>query len=92
MNFVEKLITYCETQNFTDLNLTNCVDQENLNVIVIEILSWLRLQRKREQWIEQRRKAKLKPMALNMKYAWCSEFVSYVYQDNIFWRLSMRTK
>lgn len=82
MNIVEKLITYRQTQKITELGLKKCFDKENLNVIVIEILSWLQLQHKRKIWIEQGRKAKLNPMKLNMNYPWCNELIIYMSQDN----------
>lgn len=83
MNVVENLIEFRMTQDIKVLNVTDCFDKENLNVIVIEILSWLQLQRKREIWIEQGRKASLKPMPIFPECPWCCELKEYMQQDNV---------
>lgn len=82
MNIVEKLIQFRKNQDIEELNITFCFDKENLNVIVMEILSWLQLQHKRELWIEQGRKASLKPMAISLEYTWCNDLEKYLQQDN----------
>ena len=62
MNIVEKLMAFRDSQDIAQLGMDTCIDLENLNVIAIEILSWLKLQHKRELWIAQGRKTKLKSM------------------------------
>ena len=53
MNIVDLLIEFRITQNKEILGNVDWIEQENLNVIAIEILSWLKLERKRELWIEE---------------------------------------
>lgn len=84
MNIVDKMIAFRDTQDITYLGMDKCIDIENLNVIVIEILSWLKLQHKRELWIVQGRKANLKPMELNYNFPWCNELKIYIKGNNIF--------
>ena len=51
MNIVEKLMAFRDSQDIAQLGMDTCINLENLNVIAIEILSWLKLQHKRELWI-----------------------------------------
>lgn len=84
MNIVEKLIEYRDTQNSAVLGDVSNADNEELNVIAIEILSWLKLQRKRELWLKQGRKTSLKPMELNMSFPWCKTLVGLLQSNNVF--------
>ena len=84
MNIVDKLIEYRDTQNSAVLGNVSNADNEELNVIAIEILSWLKLQRKRELWLEQGRKTFLKPMELNMSFPWCKTLVALLENNNVF--------
>ena len=83
MNIVEKLLEY---RNKRDVSLLGCSSEfeaENLIVIVTEILSWLKLERKRELWIEQGRKNTLKPMNINPSFPWCRDLLKLVCEDSI---------
>ena len=82
MNIVNKMIEYRETRKSELFGASEIFDQESFIVIITEILSWLKLERKREIWIEQGRKTKLKPMKLNMNYAWCNDLVKILQMDN----------
>ena len=84
MNIVEVLINYRETQNTTVLGDVSGTDSQELNVIVVEILSWLKLQRKRELWLEQGRKTSLKPMELNVSFPWCKTLLDLLKRNNVF--------
>ena len=79
MNIVEKLLEYRDTRKN---EVFGPIDSENLTVIVTEILSWLKLERKREIWIEQGRKTALKPLELNMDYPWCIDLANMLQGDN----------
>ncbi len=79
MNIVDKMIEFRDTRN---AEVFGSIDSENLTVIVTEILSWLKLERKREIWIEQGKKTSLKPLELNMKYPWCKDLVKILQGDN----------
>lgn len=84
MNIVDKLIEYKNTRDVMVLGELPMVGTENLIVIVTEILSWLKLERKREIWQEQGRKTKNKPLELNMNYPWCNDLVKIMETDNQF--------
>ena len=84
MNIVEKLIEYRDMQNSAVLGDVSNADNEELNVIAIEILSWLKLQRKRELWLEQGRKTSLKPIELNMSFPWCKTLGVLLQKNNVF--------
>ena len=81
MNIVDKMIEYRDSRK---TEIFDCIDSDNLTVIVTEILSWLKLERKREIWIEQGRKTTLKPMRLDMNYPWCNDLVKILEKDNAF--------
>lgn len=84
MNIAEKLLLYWETLDATILVRGERIGREDLNIIVIELLSWLKLERKRELWIEQGRRIQHRPMALNMQYPWCNELVKLVQKEPCF--------
>ena len=80
MNIVDKLIEYRNTRN---ADIFGSIESDNLIVMVTELLSWLKLERKREIWIEQGRKTKLKPLKLNMNYPWCNDLVTILQADSL---------
>ena len=82
MNIVDLLIEFRITQNKEILGNVDWIEQENLNVIAIEILSWLKLERKRELWIEEGKKTSQKPMELEMKYPWCNDLVKLLQTES----------
>ena len=84
MNIVDKIIKYTINNNNEEFGVIPEVGSDNLIVIVVELLSWLKLERKRELWIEQGRKTKLKPMKLNMNYPWCIDLVKILQVENLF--------
>jgi len=58
--------------------------RDDLITIVIDILDWLRLERKREIWISQGRKTRLKDMELNYECPWCRLLRDLVASDEFF--------
>ena len=82
MNIVELLIEFRNTQEKNILGDVDWIAQDNLNVIAIEILSWLRLERKREMWIEEGRKTSQKPMNLKTEYPWCSDLIKLLQKES----------
>lgn len=79
MNIADKMIEYRDTR---ESEILGHIDSDNLVVIVTEILSWLKLEGKREQWIEQGKRITLKPMELNMNYPWCKDLIKILQADN----------
>lgn len=82
MNIVEKMIEFKNKRQVEILDVSSEYTIDNLIVIITEILSWLKLERKREIWISQGRKTKLKPMELNMNYPWCNDLVMMLQGSN----------
>ena len=54
-----------------DGNYLENVDRESFNVMIIDVLSWLRLGYQRELWKKEKRYVKQKPLDINLKYPWC---------------------
>ena len=85
MIITDVLISFRDTQDITCLQgVDTSVNMEDLNVIVIEILSWLKLEHKRMVWQEEGRKIKLKPMPLNPQYSWCNLLKELLGSKNVF--------
>ncbi len=84
MNIVELLLQYRTNQNSDIFGCIPKIDSENLSVITIELLSWLKLERKREMWLEQGRKTNFKPLKLDMSYPWCKDLESLLHEETVF--------
>jgi len=85
MNLIEMLIEYRKAGNKQLLVSSECnIEKENLNIIVLEILSWLKLEHKRCLWINQGRKTCLKPLQLNMQYPWSRDLCMLVEKEKLF--------
>lgn len=85
MNIVDQLMNYRKHNNIkvlikSDIN----IEQENLNVIVIEILAWLRLEHKRSIWMNEGKMTSLKPLKINMQYSWCVDLAKLVDKEEMF--------
>ena len=82
MNIARILFEFREKQDLKILGDVPDTDMETMNIISIEILSWLRLERKREMWIEQGRRTAHKPLELNMNYPWCIKLLDILQSEN----------
>ncbi len=82
MNIARILFEFREKQELKILGDVPDTDMETMNIISIEILSWLRLERKREMWIEQGRRTAHKPLELNMNYPWCTKLLDILQSEN----------
>ena len=66
MDIVGQLLSYRENSDIKLLITSDiAIEQQNLNVIVIEILSWLKLEHKRSIWINEGKKTSFKPLKIN---------------------------
>ncbi len=85
MDIVNQLLKYRENSD-SKLLITSdtAIEQQNLNVIVIEILSWLKLEYKRGIWISEGKKTSFKPLKINMHYSWCIDLERLVTQEELF--------
>lgn len=85
MNIVDLMLQYRKTGDQKVLITSDLkIEKENLNVIVIEILSWLSLEYKRNMWILQGKRTCLKPLKLNMQYPWCVDLCRLVQKEKLF--------
>lgn len=85
MNISDILIDFRKTQDITLLGCTNLnINNEDLNVISIEILAWLKLEYKRTLWAKEGRHISLKPLHLTSTYSWCNSLTKLMGSDNIF--------
>ncbi len=82
MNIVDKLIEFNTTRDRAALGVTSDIEQRTLVVIANDILEWLKLERKRELWIEQGKAIAHKPLELNMDYPWCKDLERLLNEDN----------
>ena len=82
MTIVGLLLEFRETQNPDIIIADKQIKTESLNAITVELLSWLKLERKREIWIEQGKKTSLKALELNPKYPWCNDLIEVLSGDN----------
>ena len=60
------------------------IERDHLVSIVMAILDWLQLERKREIWISEGRKTRLKDMKLNYECPWCRSLRDLVDSDGFF--------
>ena len=84
-NIVSILIEYLNIQN-TNLIIENIsvTDKKTLNSACFELLGWLKLEYKRQKWIEEGRKASNKPLELNRSYEWCNLINDLVLTETLF--------
>ena len=85
MDSIERMLEYLKTRD-KEL-LVPCdydIDEKTLTVIVTNILSWIKLEKKRELWKSQGRRAENKPMEINVKYPWCASLCKLVEVDGLF--------
>lgn len=65
--------------------LTNIdISKDNLNVIVVNILSWLKLEYKRSLWIAEGKKTERKPLELKENYSWCADLKRLIAGTKVF--------
>ena len=82
MNIVDKLIEFNKARDKTILGAPSDIEQRSLVVIANDILAWLKLERKRELWIEQGKTITNKPMELHMDSPWCIDLDRLLNEDN----------
>lgn len=84
MNIVDCLLGFEKEGKINLLMTEQSADMEDLRVITIELLSWMKLQQKRLLWIEDGRKTSLKPLELKMAFPWCQILCQYVKTQDVF--------
>lgn len=81
-NIADLLLEYWDTADQSVLGVEKSIEKKDLDAIVLGILSWLKLERKREIWIEQGRRTKLKDMELFSDAPWCVELKTLTENDD----------
>lgn len=82
MNISDRLVEFNNTRDTATLGVISDIEQRTLVVIANDILEWLKLERKRELWIEQGKAITHKPLELNMDYPWCKDLDRLLNEDN----------
>lgn len=82
VNIVDIIIECYETGTSKDLYLQE-YSSIDVRVVMIELLAWLKLEHKREIWINDGKKASLKPLLLNDNYPWCRDLKAIIAKENI---------
>lgn len=59
-------------------------NQQSFYTMIIDLLSWLKLEYKRSQWKREKKYIKQKPLELNMDYTWCKILEKIVLNDERF--------
>lgn len=85
IDMVDFLLEYYEkgTLNSSFSYLKDLLPKD-MRVIVINILAWLKLEHKRELWIKEGRKTRLKPLILNYNYPRCQNLREIVDKEVLF--------
>lgn len=85
MDIVDRMFQYMMEKNKCILLDNNVQLSENdLNIIVIKILSWLKLEYKREIWRSEGKKVYNKPLEINKNYPWCMNLCMLVEKESLF--------
>lgn len=85
MDLIDIILEYYEKG--TSEIVLNCeqeLTQKEMRVVIIEILSWLKLEHKREMWIKKGKKTKIKPLLLNNNDTWCENLRELVAKEVLF--------
>lgn len=85
MNIIDELLEYMESKDKKILITTDIqINDAELNIVVIKILSWLKLEHKRSIWISEGKKTCFKPLEVNMQYPWCANLYKLVEKEKLF--------
>ncbi len=85
MKTIDALLDYWKYRDKSILITTDLdISIDDLNVVVIKILSWLKLQYQRSSWIAEGRKTALKPLMVNTDYSWGTVLQKLVENESLF--------
>lgn len=84
METIDRFIQYSKSGDIKLLVENTNISQRDLNIVIIEILDWLRLEHKRTIWKESGKNIKLKSLSLNTEYPWCNNLSRLVKNEEIF--------
>lgn len=86
MSIIDELLNYLKDRDkkiliTTDIQISN----SELNVVVVKILSWLKLEYKRSIWRAEGKKNCFKPLEVDVKYPWCINLYKLVEKEKLFY-------
>lgn len=85
MDIVDNMLKFFENGSREELlENTNCISTQDLRIVVINILSWLRLEHKRSIWMKQGRITQNKPLILSTNAKWCNNIYALVNNEERF--------
>lgn len=84
-SMIDELLSYMNNQDKKILITTDIqISKYELNVVVIQILSWLKLEHKRGIWMAEGRRNCFKPLDVDIKYPWCANLYKLVDKEKLF--------
>ena len=84
MDIVGAMLKYMEVKDKRILVKNIQISDYELNVVVVKILSWLKLEHKRSIWISQGKRNRFKPLEIDMRYPWCANLYKLVENESLF--------
>ncbi|MBP5555479.1 MAG: hypothetical protein J6X94_11500 [Lachnospiraceae bacterium] len=85
MKIIDALLDYWKYRDKSILITSDLeISIDDLNVVVVKILSWLKLQYQRSRWIAEGRKTSFKPLLVNVSYSWGAELKKLVENESLF--------
>ncbi|GFI04169.1 hypothetical protein IMSAGC005_03021 [Lachnospiraceae bacterium] len=85
MSIIDKLLIYLKYKDKEELITRDIkISDVELNVVVIKILSWLKLEYKRSIWMIEGKNKCFKPLEVDTKYPWCVNLCKLVEKEKFF--------
>lgn len=85
MHIIDELLKYWGSKDKKALMTTDIqISNYEMNVVVIKILSWLKLEHKRSLWKAEGKEICFKPLEVNMQYPWCANLYNLVEKEKLF--------
>ena len=84
MSTIDELLKYMKKRDKSILIPNNQLSDYELNVVVVKILSWLKLEHKRSIWIAQGKKTRFKSLEVDIRYPWCANLYQLVENEKLF--------
>lgn len=85
MDGIDELLNYLLHKDKKRLITSDIqISDLELNVVVIKVLSWLKLEHKRSIWMSEGRKSGFKSLEIDIKYPWCANLYRLVEKEKLF--------
>ena len=85
MEIIDRMIQYMDKRE-KGILIDNDIEisTQDLSVIIIEILSWLKLEHKRSVWMSEGKRTSFKPLDIHKNYSWCKNLRMLVEKEKLF--------